>query len=209
MATWYHGEACWGPSGAPGSGTGSRWRAQLIPKGGGTQPTRPMPRGVWRYLDWGARFPARFPVHDDSFCNVFSFVAGSATMTCSQNPGLGYAPGTELSINDCGWRAPFQRGQGWHRFIVKLFLEAAPNGRLTMWHKPPGASSFTKVINDCRTETWNADFANTEEVGGSHPAQEYYHGDKGDVSASGTVDPWIDHLGAIWSLRHEIDPTGP
>jgi hypothetical protein len=188
------GEPCWGP---PGGGTGSRNRAQIIPPK--PTPARPIPRFSTRYYDFGVRFPARFGNMENSHCTVFDIV-GASNLGCSGNhPDV---EGQWLGIDRptvCGWRAPLQKGQGWHHFVWKAYHDEGLNGRLTVWHKPPGASSFTRVINNCATETWTDEFGNATD--GSFIVHSLYHGHNDPYAP----EPWIDHRGAIVSTGHEID----
>jgi Polysaccharide lyase len=95
-----------------------------------------------------------------------------------------------------GWTAPLQKGQGWHKFVMKVFHHDDPTkGRLNLWYKPPGATRYSKVIHDHATSTWNG-----------HPGRMYhkigyYRGAEDPPGA----EPWIDLRGTIMSSDHEIE----
>jgi Fibronectin type III domain len=188
------GESCWGP---PGGATGSRHRAQVIPPQ--NTPGRPVPRFQTRYYDFGVRFPSGFGNMDNSHCDVFGFV-GASMLLCTGNHAD--MEGQWLTIDrphECGWRAPLQKGQGWHHFVWKVYHDVGAAGRLTVWHKPPGASAHSRVITNCAVETWTNTFGNA--TSGSHLTHQNYHGANDPIASQ----PWSDHRGVIQSTGHQID----
>jgi len=198
------GEPCWGP---PGNGNGDRWRAQVIPPN--NTPGRPILRGSDRYYDWGQRYPAQFPLLANSHCDSFALPAGSLRIGCSgntafhpDNPGQGVHMPSPMKPG--GWFDPMQKGHGWYRFVAKIHHDLAPNGRVTLWVKEPGASTYVKVLNNYAHETWNNDFFNVP-AAGAFLVQSFYHSGH-DAYPPGT-QPWVDQLGAIISTCHQVDPA--
>jgi hypothetical protein len=203
------GERCFG---LHQPGNGSRFRAQIIPPQN-TPFVRPTQRFSTQYYDFYVRYPAGFGPMSDVFCETGAFPAGSIRLGCSGiedfHPGvLGQVIHMDTEPNY--FTAPMQKGQGWHHFVLKVHHDVAPNGTVSLWHRPPGASSFTRALNEVHTDTWNTEFGGVEQ-GGSLIVQSLYHGpnDPNDPRAAASIgaDPWDDQTGVIVSACHEIDPA--
>jgi hypothetical protein len=177
----------------------SSWRAELMAPS--TTKAGNILEGETWYYSFGVRFPAGFPTLENSHCSAAQWFGRGR-----QELGLGCSgannppPHTQVlaisSPPEGGWTAPLQKGRGWHMFVMKVLHHDDPaHGRLSLWYKPPGATRYSKVINNHATSTWNAP------PGSMYHKIGYYRGAQDPPGP----EPWIDLKGTIMSSDHKID----